>query len=157
MRKEWSNERTKRAVKVGPGTSCLRTSDLGRSTKDLGLGGRCFDLGPWRRSWTRWSQLRILERSHDQAIDFMNLTLSTHAGPDDYDVALPATSDLVEVDEQNGNDIWSALINVSYEIHEGEVFTKQAYYKAQIRQHEEGEEGEDVGLIIKLLALVVCG
>ena len=35
----------------------------------------------------------------------MTLTLSTHVGPDDYDVTLPATSDLVELDEQNGNDI----------------------------------------------------
>ena len=84
----------------------------------------------------------------------MTLTLSTHTGPDDYDVALPATSDLVEVDKQNGNDIWSALISVSYEIYGGEVFTKQVYYKAQIRQHEKGEE---VGLMVRLLALVICG
>ncbi|KAL9133554.1 MAG: hypothetical protein Q9175_005261 [Cornicularia normoerica] len=109
VRKEWSKERTKRDVKVGPGTSCVRTSDLGRSTKDVGLSGRCFDLGTRRRSWTRWSQPRPGGR-------LMTLILSTHVGPDDYDVTLLATSDLVELDEQNGNDTWSAFISVLYEI-----------------------------------------
>ena len=61
-------------------------------------------------------------------------------GPDDYDVPLPDTSDTVAVDEKSCNDIWTAIKSVSQEIHDGDIITKQACYKPQIRPHEEGEE-----------------
>ena len=61
-------------------------------------------------------------------------------GPDDYDVPLPETSESVAVDDQSCNDVWTAVRSVSQEIHDGEVITKQACYKPQIRLHEEGEE-----------------
>ena len=61
-------------------------------------------------------------------------------GPDDYDVPLPNTSKSVAVDDQSCNDVWTAVKSISQEIHDGEVITKQACYKPQIRPHEEGEE-----------------
>ena len=61
-------------------------------------------------------------------------------GPDDYDVPLPDTSESVAVDDQSCNDVWTAVKSVSQEIHDGEVITKQACYKPQIRPHEEDEE-----------------
>lgn len=61
-------------------------------------------------------------------------------GPDDYDVPLPDTSESVAVDDQSCNDIWTAVKSISQEIHDGEVITKQACYKPQIRPHEEDEE-----------------
>ncbi len=61
-------------------------------------------------------------------------------GPDDYEVPLPDSTDTVAVDEQKCNDVATAVGSVSEPIHEGEVLTKQACYKAQIRPHEEDEE-----------------
>ena len=61
-------------------------------------------------------------------------------GPDDYDVPLPDSSDAVAVDEQSCNDVWTAIKSVSQEIHDGDMITKQACYKPQIRPHEEDEE-----------------
>lgn len=60
-------------------------------------------------------------------------------GPDDYEVPLPASTDTVVVDEQRCNDVSTAVGSVSKPIHKGEVLTKQACYKAQIRPHEEDE------------------
>ena len=57
-----------------------------------------------------------------------------------YDVSLPSTSDSVKVDEQSCEDVWTAVKSVSREIHNGDVFTRQACYKPQIRPHEEEEE-----------------
>jgi len=62
------------------------------------------------------------------------------SGPDDYSVPLPSLSDSVEVDPQRCEDVWTAIKSVSKEIHDGEVVTRQACYKPQIRQHEEDEE-----------------
>ena len=62
------------------------------------------------------------------------------SGPDDYDVPLPDSSDAVAVDEQSCNDVWTAIKSVSQEIHDGDLITKQACYKPQIRPHEEDEE-----------------
>ena len=61
-------------------------------------------------------------------------------GPDDYNVPLPDTSGSVAVDDQRCNDVWIAVKSISQEIHDGEVITKQACYKPQIRPHEEDEE-----------------
>lgn len=61
-------------------------------------------------------------------------------GPDDYEVPLPDSTDTVAVDEQRCDDVYTAVGSVSKPIHEGEVITKQACYKPQIRPHEEGEE-----------------
>lgn len=61
-------------------------------------------------------------------------------GPDDYEVPLPDSTDTVAVDEQKCNDVSTAVGSVSEPIHRGEVLTKQACYKAQIRPHEEDEE-----------------
>ena len=61
-------------------------------------------------------------------------------GPDDYDVPLPDTSESVVVDDQSCNDVWTAVKSISQEIHDGEIITKQACYKPQIRPHEEDEE-----------------
>lgn len=61
-------------------------------------------------------------------------------GPDDYEMPLPDSTDTVAVDEQKCNDVSTAVGSVSEPIHEGEVLTKQACYKAQIRPHEENEE-----------------
>ncbi|KAL8882049.1 MAG: hypothetical protein Q9198_000879 [Flavoplaca austrocitrina] len=61
-------------------------------------------------------------------------------GPDDYDVPLPDTTDTVAVDEQRCNDVYTAVGSVSKPIHDGEIITKQACYKPQIRPHEEDEE-----------------
>ena len=81
--------------------------------------------------------LEIFPRSCDKLNDF-NTFYS--CGPDDYDVRLPATSGSVEVDEKSCNDIWEILRSFSQEIHDGELITKLACCKAQIRPHEEGEE-----------------
>ena len=61
-------------------------------------------------------------------------------GPDDYDVPLPNTTDAVVVDERSVNDVYTAVKSISKPIHKGEVITKQACYKPQIRPHEEDEE-----------------
>ncbi|KAI4239396.1 MAG: hypothetical protein LQ349_000417 [Xanthoria aureola] len=61
-------------------------------------------------------------------------------GPDDYEVPLPDSTDTVAVDEQKCNEVYAAVGSVSKPIHEGEVLTKQACYKAQIRAHAEDEE-----------------
>lgn len=61
-------------------------------------------------------------------------------GPDDYDVPLPDTSDSVKVDEWRCDDVFTAVKSVSKQIHDGQIITKQACYKPQIRPHEENEE-----------------
>lgn len=62
------------------------------------------------------------------------------AGPDDYDVPLPTNSDSVEVDEWSCDKVRDAVASVSQKIHDGDLITKQACYKAQIKPHEDGEE-----------------
>lgn len=62
------------------------------------------------------------------------------SGPDDYAVPLPDDTDRVEVDLQKCEDVWIAIKSVSGEIRDGEVITRQACYKPQIRPHEEDEE-----------------
>lgn len=66
-------------------------------------------------------------------------------GPDDYKVSLPDSTEAIAVDEQRCNDVYTAVGSVLKPIYEGEVITKQACYKPQIRPHEEDEE---VGLIV---------
>ncbi len=79
----------------------------------------------------------IYPRPGDRLHDFDTVYA---CGPDDYDVPLPDTSDEVAVDEQSCRDVWTAVTSVSQEIHDGEVITKQACYKPQIRPHDEDEE-----------------
>ena len=62
------------------------------------------------------------------------------SGPDDYEIALPPSSESMQVDEHRCEDIWNALKSVSREIHDGKTIARQACYKPQIRRHEEGEE-----------------
>ncbi|KAL9093913.1 MAG: hypothetical protein Q9165_003836 [Trypethelium subeluteriae] len=62
------------------------------------------------------------------------------SGPDDYDVPLPASVGEVEVDDRRCEDVWNALGSVSQQIKDGQVITRQACYKPQIRQHEDNEE-----------------
>ncbi|KAG8531940.1 uncharacterized protein KY384_003576 [Bacidia gigantensis] len=61
-------------------------------------------------------------------------------GPDDYGVALPDDTGHVEVDQQKTEDVWKAIQSISGEIRDGEVITRQACYKPQIRPHDEDEE-----------------
>ena len=61
-------------------------------------------------------------------------------GPDDYDVPLPDSSDDVKINEQACKNVWTAVESISQEIHDGEIITRQACYKPQIRPHREGEE-----------------
>ncbi|KAL6718767.1 Processing alpha glucosidase I [Lecanora helva] len=61
-------------------------------------------------------------------------------GPDDYTVPLPEDTSRVQVDKQKTEDVWTAIERVSGEIRDGEVITRQACYKSQIRPHEEDEE-----------------
>lgn len=79
----------------------------------------------------------IYPRPGDKIHDFDTVYA---CGPDDYEVPLPASTDTVAVDEQRCNDVYTAVGSVSKPIHEGEVITKQACYKPQIRPHEEDEE-----------------
>ena len=79
----------------------------------------------------------IYPRPGDRLHDFDTVYA---CGPDEYDVPLPDTSDAVAVDEQSCNDVWTAIKSVSQEIQDGDVITKQACYKPQIRPHEDGEE-----------------
>lgn len=62
------------------------------------------------------------------------------AGPDDYDVPLPSSTDEVAVDPQKCDDITQALSSVSPPLQHGQVLARQACYKPQIRTHEDGEE-----------------
>ncbi|KAF2230786.1 putative FAD dependent oxidoreductase [Viridothelium virens] len=62
------------------------------------------------------------------------------SGPDDYDVPLPPSVDEVQVDDRRCEDVWNALGSVSQQIKDGQVITRQACYKPQIRQHEDNEE-----------------
>lgn len=78
----------------------------------------------------------IYPRPSDKFHDFNTLYA---CGPDDYEVPLPDSTDTVAVDEQKCNGVSTAVGSVSKPIHEGEVLTKQACYKAQIRPHEEDE------------------
>jgi glycine/D-amino acid oxidase-like deaminating enzyme len=79
----------------------------------------------------------IYPRPGDEAHGFDTVYGS---GPDDYEVPLPSSADSVELDEQKCDDAWVAMKSVSQEIHDGEVITKQACYKPQIRKHREDEE-----------------
>ena len=79
----------------------------------------------------------IYPRPGDTLYDFDTVYSS---GPDDYEVALPASTEEVEVDAQRCTDVWNALKSVSQQIHDGTAITRQACYKPQIREHEEGEE-----------------
>ena len=79
----------------------------------------------------------IYPRPADRLRDFDSVYA---CGPDDYDDPLPDTSDSVAVDDQSCNDVWTAVKSISQEIHDGELITKQACYKAQIQPHKEGEE-----------------
>ena len=79
----------------------------------------------------------IYPRPGDRLHDFDSVYA---CGPDDYDVPLPDTSESVAVDDQSCNDVWTAVKSISQEIHDGELITKQACYKPQIRSHEEDEE-----------------
>lgn len=79
----------------------------------------------------------IYPRPGDRLHDFDTVYAS---GPDDYDVPLPETSDHVAVDKKSCDDVLIAIRSVSQEIRDGEVVTRQACYKPQIRPHEEDEE-----------------
>lgn len=85
----------------------------------------------------------IYPRPRDRLYDLDTLYAS---GPDDYDVPLPDTTDHVAVEQGSCNDVWIVIQGVSQEIHDGEIFAKQACYKPQIRPHNEDEEvGSMVG------------
>lgn len=62
------------------------------------------------------------------------------SGPDYYDDPLPVTAASVGVEDIKCDGVWRAISGVSGEIRAGEVLTRQACYKAQIRKHEEGAE-----------------
>ncbi|KAI1269066.1 FAD dependent oxidoreductase [Xylariaceae sp. FL1019] len=63
------------------------------------------------------------------------------SGPDAYDSPLPDLASDVIVEDSKCQDVWEAVQSVtSQDVYKGDVITKQACYKAQIRQHEEGEE-----------------
>ncbi|KAI7595173.1 hypothetical protein KC346_g15477, partial [Hortaea werneckii] len=62
------------------------------------------------------------------------------AGPDDYEIPLPPSTDEVAVDLQKCDDITKALSSVSTLLRDGQVLARQACYKPQIRAHEDGEE-----------------
>ena len=47
-------------------------------------------------------------------------------GPDDYKVPLSETSESVAVNDQSCNDVWTAVKSISLDIHDREIFTKQA-------------------------------
>lgn len=73
--------------------------------------------------------------------DVMNVFETIYAsGPDCYDVPLPDIVTDVTVEAEKIKDVWEAVKSVSQEIRNGEVITKQACYKAQIRKHDENEE-----------------
>ena len=55
---------------------------------------------------------------------------------------LPETSESVAIDDQSCNDVWIAVRSISEQIHDSEVITKQACYKAQLRLCGEDEEVE---------------
>lgn len=60
-------------------------------------------------------------------------------GSDDYDVPLPATSDIIEVDQQSCVEHWAFVQNVWREIDNGQRIRRQACCKPQIKRYEEGE------------------
>lgn len=62
------------------------------------------------------------------------------AGPDDYEIPLPPSTDEVAVDPQKCGDITRALSSVSSPLRDGQVLVRQACYKPQIRAHADGEE-----------------
>ena len=62
------------------------------------------------------------------------------SGPDDYDVELPEDTRKVEIDGEKYDKVWTAITSISTVIGDGEIVTRQACYKPQIRQHEEDEE-----------------
>ncbi|KAI7558953.1 hypothetical protein KC343_g10491 [Hortaea werneckii] len=70
------------------------------------------------------------------------------AGPDDYEVPLPSSTDGVAVDPQKCDDITKALSSISPPLRDGQVLARQACYKPQIRAHADGEEvGPMVGSV----------
>ncbi|KAL9109053.1 MAG: hypothetical protein Q9227_006293 [Pyrenula ochraceoflavens] len=79
----------------------------------------------------------IYPRPPDALLDFETAYSS---GPDNYEVALPPSTEEVWVDYQRCEDVWNALKSVSQPIHDGKVIMRRACYKPQIRQHEDGEE-----------------
>lgn len=79
----------------------------------------------------------IYPRPGDRMNDFETVYSS---GPDDYEVALPASTEEVKTDPQKCAKVWNALKSVSQQIHDGTIITEQACYKPQIREHEEDEE-----------------
>ncbi|KAL8867053.1 MAG: hypothetical protein Q9174_005910, partial [Haloplaca sp. 1 TL-2023] len=79
----------------------------------------------------------IYPRPGDQIHDFDTVYA---CGPDDYEIPLPHSTANVAIDEQKCDDISKAIAAISKPLYEGEIITKQACYKPQIRSHEEGEE-----------------
>ncbi|KAI6913647.1 hypothetical protein KC318_g8071 [Hortaea werneckii] len=79
----------------------------------------------------------IYPRPADALYDFETVY---SAGPDDYDVPLPPSTDEVAVHPQKCNDITQVLSSVSPPLQNGQVLVRQACYKPQIRAHEDGEE-----------------
>jgi len=79
----------------------------------------------------------LYPRPGDAMYDFDTVYTSS---PDDYEVDLPSGTGDVLVDEQKCEDVWTAVKSVSQEIHDGEILRRQACYKPQIREHEDGEE-----------------
>ncbi|KAI7356399.1 hypothetical protein KC354_g10446 [Hortaea werneckii] len=79
----------------------------------------------------------IYPRPADALYDFETVY---SAGPDDYDISLPPSTDEVAVNPQKSDNITRALSSVSPPLHDGQVLVRQACYKPQIRAHEDGEE-----------------
>jgi glycine/D-amino acid oxidase-like deaminating enzyme len=79
----------------------------------------------------------IYPRPADQLHGFDTVYAS---GPDDYEAELPTDSDQVKLVDKKLEDVLTAIGSVSQEIYDGEVITRQACYKPQIRPHEEDEE-----------------
>jgi hypothetical protein len=79
----------------------------------------------------------IYPRPADQLYEFDTVYAS---GPDDYETSLPSGTGDVELVDQKCANVLKAIGSVSQEIHDGALVKKQAYYKPQIRKHEEDEE-----------------
>ncbi|KAI7201602.1 hypothetical protein D0869_04281 [Hortaea werneckii] len=79
----------------------------------------------------------IYPRPADALYDFETVY---SAGPDDYEVPLPPSTDEVAVNPRKSDAITQALSSVSPTLQNGKVLARQACYKPQIRAHEDGEE-----------------
>ena len=80
----------------------------------------------------------IYPRPRDPMNDFDTVYSS---GPDSHNDTLPELASDVVVEDEKCEDVWTAVKSVtSSEVADGEVITRQACYKAQIRKHEEDEE-----------------